>query len=123
MSEADETARAAARRAREELAARQSEAPVLPASLVPPAVPDPLRYCIWATIALLAWLLTPAVLLVWFGGLGFARYLRAWRAGLRTTECWLRDPRWAMAYLGALALAGAGWAGWKLVRWVETIRL
>ncbi len=105
----------AARRAREELAARQREPPV-PAS---PAVGDPLRYCIWATIALLAWLLTPAVLLIWFGSVGFERYRRAWRAGLRRTDCWLRDPRWAMAYLGALAVTGAAWTVWRLIGWLR----
>lgn len=118
MSEAGEPGREAAsgplaraQAAREDLLRRQAE--VSPP--IEPAVGDPLRYCIWTTIALLAWLLTPAVLLAWFGSVGFVRYRRAWRAGLRRTDCWLRDPRWAMAYLGALAAAGVAWTAWKLL--------
>lgn len=99
----------AAAAAREVLAARRAE--VAPTG--GPSVPDPLRYCIWATLALLALLLSPGVLLIWFGGLGFWRYRRAHRAGLRTTECWLREPRWAMLYLAVLALVGMVVTAWR----------
>ncbi len=79
---------------------------------------DPLRLCIFATIALLGWLLGPLALL-FFAGLGFAGYWRAQRAGLTRSKCLLRDTRLVLAYLAALAVAAllgiwyllAGWFG------------
>jgi hypothetical protein len=65
---------------------------------------DPLRLCIFATVALLGWLLGPVALLV-FGGLGFAGYLRARRAGLTRSKCFLRDTRLVLGYLALLILA------------------
>ncbi|MEU8355777.1 hypothetical protein AB0C27_07150 [Nonomuraea sp. NPDC048882] len=41
---------------------------------------DPLRLCVYATVALLAWLLGPWAVLG-FAALGFAGYWRARRAG------------------------------------------
>lgn len=67
---------------------------------------DPLRLCIFATIALIAWVAGPFALL-FFAGLGFAGYLRARRAGLERSKCLLRDTRLVLAYLGVLAVAGA----------------
>lgn len=102
--------RAAARRAREaqDAVAAESARPRLPA---PPAIPDPLPLCVYATVALLAWILTPAAIAAFFGTRGFLAYRRAWRAGLRRSDCLLRDPRLVMLYLGLLAVAGAGWTG------------
>src|SRR5262245_7939612 len=57
------------------------------------AVPyEPLRLCIYATIALLAWVLGP-IAVVGFASLGFVGYFRARRAGLTRTKCFLRDTR------------------------------
>ncbi|MEV4990536.1 hypothetical protein [Pseudarthrobacter sp. LMD1-1-1.1] len=67
---------------------------------------DPLRLCIFATVALLGWLAGPAVLVV-FAGLGFAGYWKARRRGLARSKCFLRDTRLVLAYLGALLAAGA----------------
>lgn len=67
---------------------------------------DPLRLCIFATIALLGWLLGPLALLC-FATLGFIGYTKARRAGLATSKCVLRDTRLVLGYLGLLALAGA----------------
>lgn len=67
---------------------------------------DPLRLCVFATIALLGWLLGPVALLG-FAALGFAGYWKAWRGGLARSRCVLRDTRLVLAYLAALALAGA----------------
>jgi hypothetical protein len=80
----------------------------------PEAAPyDPLRLCIFATIALLGWLLGPAALLG-FAVLGLVGYTRAYRAGLTRSKCFLRDTRLVIGYLAALAVAGV--AG--IVLWV-----
>ena len=67
---------------------------------------DPLRLCIFATIALITWFAGPLAVVV-FAGLGFAGYLRARRAGLERSKCFLRDTRLVLVYLGILAVAGA----------------
>lgn len=73
---------------------------------------DPLRLCIFATVALLGWLAGPFALAV-FAALGFAGYWKARRAGLTRSQCLLRDTRLVLAYLGLLVvLAGVGvWFG------------
>jgi len=72
---------------------------------------DPLRLCIYATIALLGWLLGPVALVI-FAAIGFAGYWRARRAGLMRSKCFLRDTRLVLAYLGVLTLAGIGGILW-----------
>ena len=67
---------------------------------------DPLRLCIFATVALLGWVLGPFALLL-FAGLGFAGYVKARRAGLTRSKCFLRDTRLVIGYLSLLAAAGA----------------
>ncbi|MFF1882501.1 hypothetical protein ACFVVC_13660 [Pseudarthrobacter sp. NPDC058196] len=66
---------------------------------------DPLRLCIFATVALLGWLAGPAALAV-FAGLGFAGYWKARRRGLARSKCFLRDTRLVLAYLAVLLAAG-----------------
>jgi hypothetical protein len=103
----------AAREAREAQAERRrAGSPALPASLVP----DPLPYCIWATVALLAWLMTPPLAMAVFGTLGVLAYARAHRQGRRQTDCLLRSTRVAIGYLALVALAGAGVFGWQAWR-------
>ena len=82
-------------------------------SLHPPPSPstdaaayDPLRLCIFATVALLGWVLGPVALL-FFGGLGLVGYVRARRAGLTHSKCVLRDTRLVIGYLALLVAAGA----------------
>ncbi|MEO3886870.1 hypothetical protein [Nonomuraea sp. B5E05] len=65
---------------------------------------DPLRLCVYATVALLAWLLGPWAVLG-FAVLGFAGYWRARRAGLTRSRCLLRDTRLVLAYLALIGLA------------------
>jgi hypothetical protein len=74
-----------------------------PADHAPPY--DPLRLCIFATIALLGWLLGPVALLG-FAVLGLVGYTRAFRAGLTRSKCFLRDTRLVIGYLALLASAG-----------------
>ena len=74
---------------------------------------DPLRLCIFATVALLGWLLGPVALLG-FAVLGLVGYTRAYRAGLTRSKCFLRDTRLVITYLALLAVAGA--AG--IVAWI-----
>jgi hypothetical protein len=65
---------------------------------------EPLRLCIYTTIALLAFVLSPPVVLVWMAGLGVWGYVAVWRSGVRSSRCWLRDVRLVLVYLG-LSLA------------------
>lgn len=74
---------------------------------------DPLRLCIFATVALLGWAFGPFALLL-FAGLGFIGYVRARRAGLTRSRCFLRDTRLVLGYLGVLVLA-AGTGIWLMV--------
>ncbi|CUR59776.1 conserved hypothetical protein [metagenome] len=74
---------------------------------------DPLRLCIFATVALLGWLLGPVAVAV-FAAVGFLGYWKARRAGLLRSRCALGDTRIVLVYLAALCLAGVG----GLVLWV-----
>jgi len=69
---------------------------------------DPIRLCVYSTIALLAWLLTPATVTAVFSGVALVAYWRARRAGLVKSRCKLGDTRLVMAYLGVLFLTGSG---------------
>ena len=84
----------------------------------PPAAAshDPLRLCVYATVALVAWVAGPLAV-TGFAALGFAGYWRARRAGLTRSRCVLRDLRVVLGYLGLLAVAGLAGVGWQLVRW------
>lgn len=63
---------------------------------------DPLRLCVYATVALIAWLLGPWAVAA-FAALGLAGYIRARRAGLLRSKCALRDTRLVIGYLGVIA--------------------
>lgn len=65
---------------------------------------DPLRLCIFATVAALGWLLGPFALL-FFAILGLVGYAKARSAGLLKSRCLLGDTRIVIAYLGTLAAA------------------
>lgn len=82
-----------------------------------PAGFDPLRLCVYATIAALGWLLGPAALLV-FAALGFIGYARARRAGLLRSQCLLRDTRLVLAYLALLVIAAGVGIGWEVQKWL-----
>ncbi|WP_040815721.1 hypothetical protein [Nocardia concava] len=66
---------------------------------------DPLNLCVFATVALLTWLIGPWAVAA-FGLLGLVGYTRAWRKGLRHSRCWLRDVRLVLLYLAVLTASG-----------------
>jgi hypothetical protein len=66
---------------------------------------DPLRLCIFATIALLGWLAGPLALSV-FAAIGLIGYWKARRRGLKKSKCYLRGTRLVLAYLAALLAGG-----------------
>lgn len=72
-----------------------------------PPVRDPLRLCIFTTIGLLAWLLTPPAVVTFFAAMGLWAYGKAYRAGLKSSKCILKDTRLVMSYLGIAFVAGA----------------
>ena len=78
---------------------------------------DPLRLCVYATVALIAWLVGPLAV-VGFAALGFAGYWRARRAGLTRSRCVLRDTRLVLTYLALIGLAGAAGIGWYVYGWL-----
>jgi len=67
---------------------------------------DPLRLCVYATVALIAWLAGPYAV-AGFAALGLAGYVRARRAGLRQSKCFLRDTRLVIGYLAAVLAVAA----------------
>ncbi len=68
---------------------------------------DPIRFCIFTTIALIAWLFGPPFAVTLMSGLGLWAYAVAWRKGLRQSKCVLRDTRLVMAYLAVAFVLGA----------------
>ncbi len=103
-NENEPPALAAARKAREEQALRVAQPPVAPVASATPAVEDPFRLCTYATLAALAWLFSPPVVLAFFAILGLVAYGKALRAGLLRSRCLLRDTRLTLLYLGVLAV-------------------
>ena len=78
------------------------------AGAAPPATFDPIRFCVFTTVALLAWLLGAPVMVMAMSALGLYAYARAMRGGLSRTRCVLRNPRLVLLYLGgAFAIAAA----------------
>ncbi|CAN5535989.1 hypothetical protein BH09ACT7_BH09ACT7_59770 [soil metagenome] len=76
---------------------------------------DPLRLCVYATVALIAWLLGPWAVAA-FAALGLVGYVRARRAGLLQSKCVLRDTRLVIGYLGviaAIAIAAIAYGFWE----------
>jgi hypothetical protein len=83
-----------------------------------PATPsfDPLRYCVYTTVALLAWLVSPPVIVMAMSGIGFWMYTRAIRGGLTRSKCVLRRPKLVLLYLGTVFVAGAVGLGVEIAR-------
>lgn len=77
---------------------------------------DPLRLCIYTTIALLAWAFGPVAVLA-FALLGLAGYWRAHQAGLTQTKCYLRDVRLVLLYLGLAVVGAVAGIVWAVSHW------
>jgi hypothetical protein len=75
---------------------------------------DPLRLCVFTTVALLGWVLGPVAVLG-FSAVAVLGYARARRHGLLRSRCKLGDTRIVLAYL--VVVAGAAVAG--IVSWVR----
>ena len=67
---------------------------------------DPLKLCVFATVALLGWVLGPWALLG-FSVLAVAGYAKARRTGLLRSRCKLGDTRLVLLYLVLLSAAAA----------------
>jgi hypothetical protein len=72
----------------------------------PASTYDPLRLCVFTTVALLAWLAGPFAV-AFFAVLGLVGYVKARRAGLQRSKCVLRDTRLVIAYLTVVLGAAA----------------
>ena len=83
----------------------------------PPAPFDPLRLCVYTTVALIACVLGPLAVAA-FAGVAIAGYSKARRAGLLRSRCKLGDTRLVLAYLGVIALTGAVGIGWSVHAWL-----
>lgn len=78
---------------------------------------DPLKLCIFTTVALLAWIFGPFAVVV-FAALGLAGYWKAHQAGLTRSRCYLRDVRLVLAYLGLVLVAALAGAAWTIHGWI-----
>ena len=80
---------------------------------------DPIRFCVYTTVALLAWIVSPPVMVMAMSGLGLWAYARAVRAGLTRSKCVLRNPKLVLLYLGTVFSAGALGLAVEIVRLVQ----
>src|SRR6266581_2447649 len=76
---------------------------------------DPLRFCVYATVALLAWLVSAPVMMMAMSALGLWAYTRAVRAGLTRSKCVLRRPRLVLLYLATVFVAGGLALAYRMV--------
>ena len=79
---------------------------------------DPMHLCTYTAVAILAWLLTPPLVVVLMSTLGLLAYVKAMRAGMVRTDCRLRTPRLVIAYLAVAWLVGAWFTVAELVGWL-----
>ncbi|GAB2517366.1 hypothetical protein GCM10027064_13790 [Microbacterium petrolearium] len=86
-----------------------------------PAPPfDPLRLCVYTTVALLACLLGPVAVLV-FALIAIGGYTRARRAGLLRSRCKLGDTRLVLAYLWVIAVLAAAAVPLWIGLWIRLL--
>lgn len=68
---------------------------------------DPLRLCVFTTIALIAWVITPPATVMVMSALGVRAYAAARRRGLLRSRCVLGDTRVVIGYLASAFILGA----------------
>lgn len=90
-----------------------------PVSAPPATTFDPFRLCVYTTIGLLAWLLTPAVVVAGFAGFALVAYFRARQRGLVRSRCKLGDTRVVMGYLAVAFVAGSGFSIYRLIQLLQ----
>ena len=84
-----------------------------------PAPPvDPLRLCIYTTVAVIACVLGPIAVLA-FAGIAIAGYARARRAGLLRSRCKLGDTRLVLLYLSVIAVFAAVATPFWVMLWLS----
>jgi hypothetical protein len=80
---------------------------------------DPLRLCIFTTISVIAWIVTPPLAALWFSGVGIWGYGKARRAGLLRSRCVLGDTRLVLLYLGLVFTAAAWFTVQQVSDWLS----
>ncbi len=80
---------------------------------------DPLQLCIYTTIGIISWLITPALTVAIFGTIGVLGYAQARRRGLAKSRCKLGDTRLVIAYLAIAATIGAAATILNVVRFLD----
>lgn len=81
---------------------------------------DPLRLCVYTTVALLSCILGPVAVLV-FAGIAIAGYAKARRVGLLRSKCKLGDTRLVLAYLSVVALVAAVAIPFWVMLWMRLL--
>ena len=81
---------------------------------------DPLRLCVFTTIALIACVLGPVAVLA-FALVAIAGYAKARRAGLLRSKCKLGDTRLVLAYLTVIAVASAVAIPFWVMLWIRIL--
>ncbi|UJP10176.1 hypothetical protein L2X99_00145 [Microbacterium sp. KUDC0406] len=88
---------------------------------VPDAKPyDPLRLCVFTTIAVISCVLGPLAVLV-FALIAIAGYTKARRGGLLRSRCRLGDTRLVLAYLSVIAVAAAVAIPFWVMLWMRML--
>lgn len=81
---------------------------------------DPLRLCVFTTIALISAVLGPLAVLA-FALVAIAGYARARRGGLLRSKCRLGDTRLVLAYLSVIAVGAAVAIPFWVMLWVRML--
>lgn len=81
---------------------------------------DPLRLCVFTTIALISCVLGPIAVLT-FALVAIAGYAKARRGGLLRSRCKLGDTRLVLAYLSVIAVASAVGIPFWVLLWMRML--
>lgn len=81
---------------------------------------DPLRLCVFTTVALITCVFGPVALLV-FSVVAIAGYARARRAGLLRSKCRLGDTRVVLLYLSVIAVLSAAAIPFWVLLWIRVL--